>query len=152
MYPICYRQVSGGYLQPEPTMYSRCFHWFPGPLAPSVAPIFPGFIPFAISTGQRCVLLRNLRKVYHPYKDPVGWCCCEPGGWCDDLPCSSRKRCISCQIRGRCRGLLGCWGECLGNDNTDPSRSSGFPNPSYHLLSSLKRYIFIYPSICLRGL
>ena len=36
MYPICYRWVSGGYLQPEPTMYSRCFHWFPGPLAPSV--------------------------------------------------------------------------------------------------------------------
>ena len=36
MYPICYWQVSGRYLQPEPTMYSRCFYWFPGPLAPSV--------------------------------------------------------------------------------------------------------------------
>ena len=36
IYPICYQQVSGGYLQPEPTMYSRCFCWFPGPLAPSV--------------------------------------------------------------------------------------------------------------------
>ena len=36
MYPICYRQVSGGYIQPEPAMYSRCFRWFPGPLAPSV--------------------------------------------------------------------------------------------------------------------
>ena len=36
MYPICYRQVSGGYIQPEPAMYSRCFHWFPGPLTPSV--------------------------------------------------------------------------------------------------------------------
>ena len=36
MYQICYQQVSGGYLQPEPTMYSRCFCWFPGPLAPSV--------------------------------------------------------------------------------------------------------------------
>ena len=36
MYPICYQWVSGGYLQPEPTMYSRCFCWFPGPLAPSV--------------------------------------------------------------------------------------------------------------------
>ena len=35
MYPICYWWVSGGYLQPEPAMYSRCFHWFPGPLAPS---------------------------------------------------------------------------------------------------------------------
>ena len=37
MYPICYWQVSGGYLQPEPTMYSRCFCWFPGPLTPSVS-------------------------------------------------------------------------------------------------------------------
>ena len=36
MYPICYQQVSGRYFQPEPAMYSRCFHWFPGPLAPSV--------------------------------------------------------------------------------------------------------------------
>ena len=35
MYPICYWWVSGGYIQPEPAMYSRCFHWFPGPLAPS---------------------------------------------------------------------------------------------------------------------
>ena len=35
MYPICYQWVSGRYLQPEPTMYSRCFHWFPGPLTPS---------------------------------------------------------------------------------------------------------------------
>ena len=37
MYPICYWWVSGGYIQPEPAIYSRCFHWFPGPLAPSVA-------------------------------------------------------------------------------------------------------------------
>ena len=36
MYPICYWQVSGRYFQPEPAMYSRCFRWFPGPLAPSV--------------------------------------------------------------------------------------------------------------------
>ena len=35
MYPICYRRVSGRYFQPEPAMYSRCFRWFPGPLAPS---------------------------------------------------------------------------------------------------------------------
>ena len=35
IYPICYWWVSGGYLQPEPTMYSRFFHWFPGPLTPS---------------------------------------------------------------------------------------------------------------------
>ena len=105
MYPICYWRVSGRYFQPEPAMYSRCFHWFPGPLAPSVearieafleeakedllmddlppaentsplpvpAPIFPGIIPFIVSTGQRCVLPKSLvGKVYHPYKDPVG--------------------------------------------------------------------------------
>ena len=36
MYPICYQWVSGRYFQPEPAMYSRCFHRFPGPLAPSV--------------------------------------------------------------------------------------------------------------------
>ena len=36
MYPICYRQVSGRYFQPEPAMYSKCFRWFPGSLAPSV--------------------------------------------------------------------------------------------------------------------
>ena len=35
MYPICYWRVSGGYIQPEPAMYSRCFRWFPGPLTPS---------------------------------------------------------------------------------------------------------------------
>ena len=59
---------------------------------PVPAPVFLGIIPFAVSTGQRCVLLKHLvRKVYHPYKDPVGRCCCEPGGWCDNLPCSGRK-------------------------------------------------------------
>ena len=56
------------------------------------APVFPGIIPFAISTGQHCVLPKSLlRKVYHPYKDPVGQCRCEPGGWCNDLPCSGQK-------------------------------------------------------------
>ena len=66
------------------------------------APIFPGTIPFAVSTGQRCVPPKHLvRKVYHPYKDPVGQCRCEPGGWCDNLPCSGRKRRVSCKIRGR---------------------------------------------------
>ena len=40
---------------------------------PVPAPIFPGIIPFAVSTSQRCVPLKHLvRKVYHPYKDPVG--------------------------------------------------------------------------------
>ena len=59
---------------------------------PVPAPVFPGFIPFAVSIGQCCVPPKSLlRKVYHPYKDPVGQCCCEPGGWCDDLPCSSWK-------------------------------------------------------------
>ena len=56
------------------------------------APVFLGFVPFVISTGQRCVPLKHLlRKVYHPYNNLVGRCCCEPGGWCDDLPCSGRK-------------------------------------------------------------
>ena len=60
---------------------------------PIPAPVFPGFVPFSISVGQRCVPPKSLlSKVYHPYKDPVGRCCCEPGGWCDDLPCSGRKR------------------------------------------------------------
>ena len=71
-------------------------------LLPVPAPVFPGFVPFAMSTGQRCVLLKSLlRKTYHPYKDPVGRCRCEPGGWCDDLPCSGRKQCVSRKIRGR---------------------------------------------------
>ena len=59
---------------------------------PVLAPVFPDFVPFAMSTGQRCVPPKSLvRKVYHPYKDPVGRCCSEPGGWCDNLPCSGRK-------------------------------------------------------------
>ena len=71
-------------------------------LLPVPAPVFPGIIPFAVSTGQCCVPLKSLlRKVYHPYKDPVGQCHCEPGGWCNDLPCSSRKRRVSRKVRGR---------------------------------------------------
>ena len=58
---------------------------------PLLAPVVPGFIPFAISTGQCCIPLRSLlRKVYHPYKDSIGQCHCEPGGWCNDLPCTGR--------------------------------------------------------------
>ena len=69
---------------------------------PVPAPVFPGIIPFAVSTGQRCVPPKHLvRKVYHPYKDPVGQCRCEPGGWCDNLPCSGRKQCVPRKIRGR---------------------------------------------------
>ena len=48
---------------------------------PVPAPVFPGIIPFAVSTGQHCIPPKSLvRKVYHPYKDPVGRCRCEPGG------------------------------------------------------------------------
>ena len=66
------------------------------------APVFPGFVPFAISTGQCCVPPKSLlRKVYHPYKDSVGQCHCEPGGWCNNLPCSSRKQRVSHKVRGR---------------------------------------------------
>ena len=36
-------------------------------------PSIPGIVPFAVSTGQCCVPPKSLlRKVYHPYKDPVG--------------------------------------------------------------------------------
>ena len=70
-------------------------------LIPVPAPIFPGIIPFAVSTSQRCVPPKHLvKKVYRPYQDPVGRCRCEPGGWCDNLPCSSRKRRVSRKIRG----------------------------------------------------
>ena len=72
---------------------------------PVPAPMFPGFVPFTVSTSQCCVLPKNLlRKIYHPYKDPVGRCCCEPGGWCDNLPCSGQKQRVSHKIRGH--GLL----------------------------------------------
>ena len=65
-------------------------------------PVFPGFVPFAVSTGQRCVPPKSLvRKVYHPYKDPVGRCHYEPGGWYNNLPCSGQKRRILHMIRGR---------------------------------------------------
>ena len=37
------------------------------------APVFPGIIPFAVSTSQCCIPPKSLlRKVYHPYKDLVG--------------------------------------------------------------------------------
>ena len=74
---------------------------------PILAPTISGFIPFAISTSQRCIPPRSLlRKVYHPYKDPVGQCCCEPGGWCNNLPCSSQIWLIPHKIRG-CGSLNG---------------------------------------------
>ena len=68
---------------------------------PIPAPVFLDFVPFAVSTSQCCIPPKSLlRKVYHPYKDPVGQCCCEPGGWCDNLPCSSQKRRVSRKVRG----------------------------------------------------
>ena len=68
---------------------------------PVPTPSIPGFIPFTVSTGQCCIPPKSLlRKVYHPYKDLVGQCRCEPGGWCDDLPCSGRIQHVPCKIRG----------------------------------------------------
>ena len=65
------------------------------------APVFPEIILFSVSTSQCCIPPKSLvKKVYHPYKDPVGQCCCEPGGWCDYLPCSGWKRHVPCKIRG----------------------------------------------------
>ena len=70
-------------------------------LVPVPAPVFPGIIPFSVSTSQRSIPPKHLvRKVYHPYKDPVGRYRCEPGGWCNNLPCSGRKRRVSHKIRG----------------------------------------------------
>ena len=69
---------------------------------PLPAPVFSSFVPFTISTGQHCVPPKSLlRRVYHPYRDPVGQCCCDPGGWCDNLPCSGQKRHVPRKIRGR---------------------------------------------------
>ena len=71
-------------------------------LLPVLAPVIPSFVPFTVSTSQHCVPPKNLlQKVYHPYEDPVEQCCCEPGGWCHELPCSSWVRHIPRKIR-RC--------------------------------------------------
>ena len=85
---------------------------------PLPAPVFLGIIPFAVSTGQRCVPPKHLvRKVYHPYKDLVGRCRCEPGGWCDNLPCSGWKQRVSCKIRGHGSSHGGSWSgrSCCGS-------------------------------------
>ena len=94
---------------------------------PVLAPVFPGFIPFAISTSQHCVLPKNLlRKVYHPYKDPVGQCHCEPGGWCNDLPCSGWKQCVSRKIRGHNSSHGSSWlgGSCCSTSE-EPCNNQG---------------------------
>ena len=58
-------------------------------LLPVPAPVVSSFILFAVSTGQHCVLPKSLlRKVWHPYQDSIGRCRCEPGGWCNNLPCA----------------------------------------------------------------
>ena len=68
---------------------------------PAPHSIISSFIPFAVSTSQHCIPPKNLlRKVYHPYKHPVGRCSCESGGWCNDLPCSGQLRPILRKVRG----------------------------------------------------
>ena len=114
MYPICYRQVSGRYFQPEPAMYSRCFRWFPGPLTPSV------------------------RKVWHPYQDSVGQCRCEPGGWCNDLPCASWVQRVPCKIWGHSslNGGSQSGRSCCGTDKEpydQPGSSCGRCTPTHAL-------------------
>ena len=38
-----------------------------------LAPVFPSFVPFAMSTGQCCVPPKSLiRRAFHPYQDSVG--------------------------------------------------------------------------------
>ena len=70
-------------------------------LLPVPAPVIPSFVPFAVSTGQHCIPPKSLlKKVHHPYKDSVGQCRCEPGGWCSDLPCSGQVQRIPRKIRG----------------------------------------------------
>ena len=40
---------------------------------PVPAPVIPGFVSFAVSTGQHCVPPKSLlRKVWHPYQDSIG--------------------------------------------------------------------------------
>ena len=67
MYPICYRWVSGRYFQPEPAIYSRCFHWFPGPLAPSVNGIWHwSLIDPAPLSALRCIHSKNSSTTWSP--------------------------------------------------------------------------------------
>ena len=96
---------------------------------PVLAPVFPGIIPFTVSTGQCCIPPKSLvRKVYHPYKDPVGRCHCEPGGWCNNLPCSGRKQRVSRKVRGRSSSHGGSWlgRSCCGSSKepVDHQKSS----------------------------
>ena len=88
-------------------------------LLPVLAPVISSFVPFAVSTSKRCIPPKSLlRKVWHPYQDSVGRCRCEPGGWCDDLPCSSWVQCIPHKIRGHGLSNGGSWSgrSCCGTD------------------------------------
>ena len=97
--------------------------WVPVP-----NPVIPSFIPFAVSIGQHCIPPKSLlRKVSHPYQDPVGWCHCEPGGWCSELPCSSWKRLILWKVQGcgSTNGSLRLGRSCC-NTSDKPCDQSGF--------------------------
>ena len=102
-----------------------------------LAPVFLGFVPFAVSTSQHCIPPKSLlRKVYHPYKDPVGQCHCEPGGWCNDLPCSGQKQCVSHKVRGCGLSHGGSWSgrSCCGSSKEpfdDPKSSCGGCTPTH---------------------
>ena len=42
-------------------------------LVPVLAPVVPGFVLFAVSSGQHCIPPKSLlRKIWHPYQDTVG--------------------------------------------------------------------------------
>ena len=69
MYPICYWWVSGRYLQPEPTMYSRCFCWFPGPLAPSVKSRY-NVKNACVARNDPCGAYPSAETVYQAVKGP----------------------------------------------------------------------------------
>ena len=71
MYPICYWRVSGGYIQPEPAMYSRCFHWFPGPLAPSVEKSVCRCRDRLLHWGQGVVSWASTLQIHHKEMDKV---------------------------------------------------------------------------------
>ena len=58
MYPKCNWWIHWEKNDPEPTIYPRCSHWFPGHLAPSV-----GSRPGTVSS-QVCETMRAAREVW----------------------------------------------------------------------------------------
>ena len=103
MYPICYQRVSGGYLQPEPAMYSRCFYWFPGPLAPSDKRWRK------IETGV--LLWKHLTDVV----DHVDMGCLEVGDWVLGGFWTGRIDIISISCRVDSHGMGNQWGGQWGS-------------------------------------